>query len=122
MSHPNPSTVPIIDIQFSLEDESITNQNPTITKELASTQPYELNKISEDAATSNESFKYSGRHDHGPNAQLKEGGYYASMLTAMSEAKELSNEILSEEIERQKEKNEGNQKKKSRVNEADAYA
>jgi hypothetical protein len=116
------TSTPIIEIQFMLEDSNITNQNPSITKELSSTQPYEVNKISEDAATSNESFKYSGRHDHGSNAQLKEGGYYAAMLTALNEAKEESNEVLSAEMDRQKELGEGGQKKKSRVNEADAYA
>lgn len=117
------STAPIVSIQFTFDDENITDKKHTIIKELTSTHPYELNKISEDAATSNESFKYSGRHDHGPNAKLKEGGYYASMITALVEAKELSNEILTGEMETQKLKEEGGgqKKKKPRVNEADAY-
>jgi hypothetical protein len=53
---------------------------------------------------------------------LKEGGYYSSMIKSLYEAKEESNTILSGEIEKQKERENGNQKKKTRVNEADAYA
>lgn len=116
-----PAPGPMIDIQFHLDDDSITSQRPIIIKTEDAVQPYELNKIADDAATSNESFNYSGRHDHGPNAALKEGGYYAQMITALNEAKDESNAILSAEIDTQKERENGNQKKKTRINEADAY-
>lgn len=117
---------PVLEIIYNFDDESISDKTPTIIKELHSLDPQQTNKVSEDAATSNESFNYSGRHDHGPNAVLKEGGYYAALLAALSEAKEQSNDLLSAEIDRQKEKEETEEgvqkKKKPRINEADAYA
>ena len=119
MSNP----LPILEIQFHLDDDAIpSNQkNPSIKKD-TTIEPYVNNHIHEDAASSNLSFHYSGRHDHGSNAMLKEGGYYSSMISSLYEAKEESNTILSGEIEKQKERENGNQKKKTRVNEADAYA
>ena len=114
-------SAPIIEIQFQLDDESIVEQSPVICRNEESIVPCEMNRVADDAANSNESFNYSGRHDHGPNSQLKEGGYYSKMVTALCEAKEESNVILSAEIQKQKDKDEGNNKKKPRLNEADAY-
>jgi hypothetical protein len=46
---------------------------------------YVSNSISEDS--SNMSYNYSGHHDHGPLAQLREGGYYSTLIASLQEMK-----------------------------------
>jgi hypothetical protein len=48
---------------------------------------YTSNRVAPDAVESNLSFGYSGRHDHGKLAQLKEGGHYGDLIGALHEMK-----------------------------------
>jgi hypothetical protein len=59
---------------------------------------FDANEVAEEARTSNLSFKYSGRHDHGPLPLLKSSGVNADLVSALLEAKQQCGEYLTELI------------------------
>lgn len=60
--------------------------------------PLDINHVSPAAALSNESYEYSGRHDQGQLPQLKTSGPMADVISAMQQAKKISDKFLTERI------------------------
>ena len=56
------------------------------------------NTVFEEARSSNTSYRYSGRHDHGPMPQLNSSGHYAMLCSALLNAKDVCDRVLTEEI------------------------
>jgi hypothetical protein len=59
-----------------------------VTSAEAAGLPFDPNEISPEAASSNTSFHYSGRHDFGSISQLHNGGYYRDLVAALQYAKQ----------------------------------
>jgi hypothetical protein len=59
---------------------------------------YCANEVSEEAASTNTSFQFSGRHDHGPMAALKEGGHYSSLISALQEMKQETDLVIQAQV------------------------
>eukprot|EP01039_Chlorochromonas_danica_P008103 gene8100-8938_t len=60
--------------------------------------PINVNQVHPDAKTSNTSYGYSGRHDHGALPTLKSEGAMASVVSALAQAKEMSDHFLTARI------------------------
>jgi hypothetical protein len=60
--------------------------------------PYCANDVTEEAASTNTSFQYSGRHDHGAIALLKDDGYYSSLISALQEMKRETDIVIQEQV------------------------
>jgi hypothetical protein len=72
----------IVSIEFNLE-----GRQPTILNIEQSASLYDPNAVSEEAAASNTSFEFSGRHDHGQLPRLNMSGPYLPVVRALYEAK-----------------------------------
>jgi hypothetical protein len=86
----------LVDIVFSLP-ASMAPEPVVIS--VTSPAPLNLNEIHPTAATSNVSFEYSGRHDQGTLPTLKTEGHLANVISAILEAKQQSDTILTKLIE-----------------------
>lgn len=62
---------------------------------------YHANHVKEEAAMTNLSYEYSGRHDHGSLEKLNETGYYANLIQALQEMKSETDLILQKEVTKQ---------------------
>jgi hypothetical protein len=65
-----------------------------VSPEEAARLPFDPNAISPEAASSNTSFHYSGRHDFGSISQLNNQGYYRDLVAALQYAKQKCDTII----------------------------
>jgi hypothetical protein len=79
-------------------DLSIKNENTSIQISPNDILEYNPNQISEDAKSSNTSYKYSGRHDDGLLPNLNSTGKFALLCGALYKAKSICDELLTAEI------------------------
>jgi hypothetical protein len=79
---------PLVSMKFSIGDAVVTTINILPCGEGGDRKPFDPNEISPDAAASNMSFNYSGRHDHGKLPELHSTGPYADLVSALQEAKD----------------------------------
>jgi hypothetical protein len=77
----------LINIEFRLDGMDPVNMSVGSGSAPLATS-FDPNIISPDAASSNTSFNYSGRHDHGPLPQLNRDGPYAILICALQDAKQ----------------------------------
>lgn len=77
----------LINIEFRLDGADPTHIS-VATDDGQASQSFDPNIIAPDAAESNTSFNYSGRHDHGPLPQLNRDGPYSVLLCALQDAKQ----------------------------------
>ena len=83
----------LIDIELSIKNENTFIQiSPNDILE------YNPNQISEDAKSSNTSYKYSGRHDDGLLPNLNSTGKFSLLCGALYKAKSICDEIFTAEI------------------------
>jgi hypothetical protein len=59
---------------------------------------YHANEVKPEAIATNTSFHYSGRHDHGPIAALKEEGYYSQFIQALQEMKSEADLVIQAQV------------------------
>jgi predicted CopG family antitoxin len=59
---------------------------------------YHANEVKPEAIATNTSFHYSGRHDHGPLASLKEEGYYSHFIQALQEMKRETDIVIQAQV------------------------
>lgn len=81
-----------------------------------SVKPFNTNEVAEDAETSNTSFGYSGRHDHGILPQMKSDGSHAILVSALIEAKKECDKFLTAAINEET-KNNNSPAKKQKIKE-----
>lgn len=77
----------------------------------------DVNRVHEEAKTSNTSFGYSGRHDHGSLPELKSSGSMARLVASLGDAKRESDTVLTEIIKREKQADDPPPDKKPRIEE-----
>ena len=85
--------LPIIEIDIFLQKEL-----PSIKIYPQDVVDFNPNIVTEEARSSNTSFKYSGRHDHGNLPELRSSGEYAKLCNALYRAKDICDELLTNEI------------------------
>ena len=78
-------------IEFKLE-----GREPMSLSVEPSVASYDPNTVSPEAAASNTSFDYSGRHDHGQLPRLNASGPYLSVVRALYEAKAKTDVLLNQ--------------------------
>lgn len=61
-------------------------------------EAYHANEVKPEAIATNTSFHYSGRHDHGPIASLKEEGYYSHFIQALQEMKREADLVIQAQV------------------------
>ena len=79
-------TSPLVSVEFAL-GESVTRVIDVSPSAESSGSVHDPNSISEEAAASNTSFLYSGRHDHGNLPSMRSTGYYSELIWALQESK-----------------------------------
>ncbi len=86
------SRLPLITLKYKFPNE--TEQEFAVQN----VESININYISPIAASSNESFEYSGRHDQGTLPQLNSVGPMADIVSAMIQGKKISDKFLTERI------------------------
>ncbi|RYH16492.1 hypothetical protein EON65_29985 [archaeon] len=86
------SREPIITMAFDFPQESLR------IFEVHDAPHVNVNHISQEAAQSNTSYEYSGRHDGGPLPILKSEGPMADVIAALAQAKVVSDSFLTDRI------------------------
>ena len=98
MSQFDNETSTIVKINFDFSSPSRVNTIAISSPKIS----YDANAIVEEARTSNLSYHYSGRHDHGELPQLKTGSKHDKIIGSLLEAKELCGNFLTTEINKLK--------------------
>lgn len=97
--------LPLVQVEFSLPGVSLSSSSSaaaavsssssgspqtvvSISQDEASKLPFDPNLVSPEAASSNTSFHYSGRHDFGTISPLRSEGYYRDLVAALQHAKQ----------------------------------
>ena len=85
--------MPVVHISFNFEG---TGKEHQIS--ISSAPIIDINFISPDAVSSNTSFSYAGRHDHGPLPQLKYDEVNGNIISSLQEAKKACDEFLTKSM------------------------
>ena len=90
------ATTPLVQISFHGEGFEATHE---IT--VADAAAVDINEVAPDAVSSNTSFGFSGRHDHGTLPTLKCESKHARLVASMQDAKKACDEFLTRALEQQ---------------------
>ena len=89
---------PSVNVTFTFQaGESKTTHEITV----ADTEAVDINEVAPDAVSSNTSFGYSGRHDHGALPTLKCDPKHARLVASIQDAKKACDEFLTQALEQQ---------------------
>eukprot|EP01040_Poterioochromonas_malhamensis_P002421 gene2421-2572_t len=86
------SRLPLITLKYKFPNEAEQEFS------VQNVEPIDINYVSPIAASSNESFEYSGRHDQGTLPQLNSVGPMVNIVSAMIQGKKISDKFLTERI------------------------
>lgn len=86
-------TSPIVSMEFVIPNDEEK------TFHIVNPHPVDVNSIHPEAKDSNTSYGYSGRHDHGQLPLLRRDGEMANVISALAEAKSISDRYLSPKID-----------------------
>lgn len=83
------SPEPLVAMEFSREGAAptVVAVVPLAAGEDCHRALYDPNAVCADAAASNTSMFYSGRHDHGSLPRLHDSGHYADLISALQDSK-----------------------------------
>ena len=97
-----------VSVEFTIKGEKL---KPII----CDSEARDVNNVHEDAKTSNTSYGYSGRHDHGSLPELKSSGNMARLIASLEDAKRESDMVITDIIRREKSTEEPPLDKKPRI-------
>jgi hypothetical protein len=83
-----------VSIDFVLGNGDAGQESRTHRITVDTQRQIDINAVSTEAAQSNTSFGYSGRHDHGSLPQLRSSSRYIGTLSAVIEAKRECDDFL----------------------------